>query len=453
MSKIETDKVREIAGQPEKYFQDYQLTVEKVDKSGAVYHGKPVPFLYVPKIFTSQDICRFGKAMQELFKIVDHTIDLYMKHASIRALFGFDKRLEELILSTANGHGYRVNVPMGRFDIFYYQDGGYKFCELNTDGTSAMNEEVELTAVLLSSLPMCEVARDHTVKNFELFDSWVEEVNNIYNEYRVSNHKIPLDCSRREAYENTTVAILDFKDKGNLLEFDIFKKHFEKAGFRCVIADPRDLMYNDGRLFYEGQEIDIIYRRLVTKDLMDRYDEIPALIQGLLANKTCVIGPIKSQIIHTKRFFEVLYQSTFRKFLSEEEIAYIDEHVPMTKLLENNEDLNVYLATKDNYIVKPIDNYASTGVCAGKDYTQEEWESLLWEKMREHYIIQEYCPLALSENVLYGQDGKAELYNFHNLTGLYVYNQKFSGIYSRASRNAIISARHNSYTMSSVYVE
>jgi len=81
MSKIETDKVREIAGQPEKYFQDYQLTVEKVDKSGAVYHGKTVPFLYVPKIFTSQDICRFGKAMQELFKIVDHTIELYMKHA------------------------------------------------------------------------------------------------------------------------------------------------------------------------------------------------------------------------------------------------------------------------------------------------------------------------------------------------------------------------------------
>jgi Glutathionylspermidine synthase len=453
MSRIETDKVREIAEQPEKYLQDYRQTVERVGKSGAIYHGEPVPFLYVPRIFTKQDICRFEEAMRELFQIVDHTIALYRQQAAVRALFGFDRRLEELILSTADGHGYRANVPMGRFDIFYYPDGGYKFCELNTDGASAMNEEMELTAVLLGSLPMREVAESHTVKKFELFDAWVEEVKNIYQEYRAATHALPPDRDRREEYADTTVAILDFKDKGNLLEFDVFKQHFEKAGFRCVIADPRDLTCDGGRLFYEGRKLDIIYRRLVTKDLMDRYDEIPALIQGLLANKTCVIGPIQSQIIHTKRFFEVLYQPVFREFLSAEEIAYIDEHVPMTKLLEYNCDLNAYLSFKDDYIIKPIDNYASTGVCAGKDYTQEEWASLLREKAREQYIIQAYCPLALSENVLFGQDGKAELCHFHNLTGLYVYNGKFSGIYSRAGRNAIISGQHDGYTVSSVYVE
>jgi glutathionylspermidine synthase len=454
MSAVETSKAREIVGKPEQYFEDYQLTIDRVGKSGAIYHEKPVPFLYMPKIFTKQDIHNFDRAVKNIFSIANRTIDLYMKEAGVRALFGFDSRLEELILGAANGHGYQANVPMGRFDLFYYPGGGYKLCELNADGASAMNEEHELTNILLGTLAMQEIARDYSVKRFELFDSWVEEVKNIYNEYLASTDQAPAPFKNNQAnYADITVAILDFIDKGNLLEFEVFKEHFQKSGFHCVIVDPRDLTYDKGKLFYRDRRIDIIYRRLVTRDLMDRYEEVPELIQGILANQTCIIGPIKSQVIHTKRFFEVLYQPAFRAFLSEDEIAYIDEHVPATKPLQDCEDLNTYICAKNQYIVKPVDGYASQGVCAGKDYSQEAWEALLKEKIREDYIIQEYCPLPLSENLLYDDEGKATLYEFHNLTGLFVYNQKFSGIYSRAGLNAIISGQHGGYTMSSVYLE
>lgn len=453
MSEMEAAKVREIIRQPGKYLKDYQLMIDRVSQSGAIYNGKPVPFLYVPKIFTKLDIDRFDAVIKDIFKIANHTIDLFMKEASVRALFGFDARLEELILSAANGHGYQANVPMGRFDIFYYPDGSYQFCELNTDGASAMNEEVELTNVLLGNLAMGEIASNHTIRRFELFDSWVDEVKQIYNEYQISNHETTMLQNNREDYADITVAILDFKDKGNLPEFEVFKRYFEKAGFRCIIVDPRDLTYDKGKLFYHDLRIDIIYRRLVTKDLMDRYEEIPELIQGILANQTCIIGPIKSQIIHTKRFFEVLYQPDFRTFLSKDEIAYIDEHVPFTKPLQDNEELNVYISDKDQYIIKPVDNYASKGVCAGRDFSQEGWEALLKEKIMENYIIQKYCTLALSENVVYDDKGHAKLYEFYNLTGLFVYNQKFSGVYSRVGRNAIISSQHDGYAMSSVYVD
>ena len=58
------------------------------------------------------------EATKNIFKIVNRTIDLYMKEAGVRALFGFDPRLEELILSTVNGHGYQANVPM--VDLIYF---------------------------------------------------------------------------------------------------------------------------------------------------------------------------------------------------------------------------------------------------------------------------------------------------------------------------------------------
>ncbi len=451
MSTVDTSKVREIVRDPGRYFEDYRSTIEKVGRSGAIYHGQPVSFLYVPKIFTGQDILNFQEAVKNVFTIVNRTIDLYMKEAGVRALFGFDARLEELILSTAHGHHYRANVPMGRFDIFYYPDGSYKFCELNADGASAMTEESELTTVLLGTLAMREIAGSHAVKRFELFDSWVAEVKHIYNEYLASTHQAPI--SGQEDYAGRTVAILDFRDKGNLPEFEVFRNHFIKAGFNCLIIDPRDLTYNNSRMFYQDRRIDIVYRRLVTRDLMDRYKEIPALIQGILANQTCIIGPIKSQVIHTKRFFEVLYQPAFRAFLTEQEIAYIDEHVPFTKLLTGSEDLGAYISGKDQYIIKPVDGYAATEVCAGKDFTPATWEALLREKSRSEFIIQQYCPPPLSENIIYDDQGRAALCEFHNLTGLFVYNQKLAGIYSRAGQHAIIAGQHGGHTMSSVYVD
>ena len=40
---------------------------------------------------------------------------------------------------------YDCNIPIARIDIFYDEEtGGFKFCEFNTDGTSAMNEDREL---------------------------------------------------------------------------------------------------------------------------------------------------------------------------------------------------------------------------------------------------------------------------------------------------------------------
>ncbi len=142
-----------------------------------------------------------------------------------------------------------------------------------------------------------------------------------------------------------------------------------------------------------------------------------------------------------------------RKFLSTDEIAYIDGHVPYTQRLKGGDGMKTFISAKDRYIVKPADSYAATGVYAGKDFSQEAWGELLRKIMKENYLIQEYCPPALSENITYDAEGRAQLEKFHNLTGLFVYNQKLAGVYSRAGRNTIIADQNGGYTMSSVYLE
>lgn len=421
--------------QYDEYYNDFLKINKRVSKSNAVYKCEPVPFLYIPKFFTKKDILDFNNIISSIVNLVNKTINLYFEKEEVRKLYNFDKRLEELILLESP---YNANVPMGRFDIFYYKKGDYKFCELNTDGSSAMNEDMVLSNIISESLLFKKLTEKYNIRSFELFDTWVSEVENIKNEAGIIN-------------ENPNVCILDFIKKKPSIEFKEFKKAFDKKGFNAFIADPRDLEFKEGYLFYNGQKIDIVYRRLVTKDLMDRYDEIPELIKGIKANKTCFIGNIRSQIVHTKLFFKVLHDERLKKYLSESEIDYINRHIPKTeKVIEVK---NEYLENKDKYIIKPIDNYASNGVFTGRDLSDIKWKNKLNEILDKEYLIQEFCKPAYSENVIFKSENEFKREKFSNITGLFVYNESFYGLYSRAGLNSIISGLHDGYTLPSLYIE
>lgn len=422
-------------------FKEDAIEVDKaVSLSGAVYKGAPVPYLYIPRIFDKADWESFNSAINQMMSLSKHVIALYMEQPEIRALYDFDKRLDELIRLP---HGYDTVIPMGRFDIFYYGDGAYQFCELNADGASAMNEEKELSQILKNTKAMTSFDFEKMPEACELFESWVDAVREIYTDYCL---KKGLALEDRATF---TVGIVDILEKGSPLEFEVFKEAFEKKGITCRIVDARTLTYSEGKLKDGEHTLDVVYRRLVTKDLMDAYDDLGAFITALKEDAACVIGPIKTQIIHTKRFFEVLYSDVLRPYLSEDEISFIKAHVPFTAPLTAKE---AYLADKDDYIIKPVDYYASKGVCAGRDYSDSDWGKLLSDKYNGGYVIQRYCPYALVENVVL-EEGELVVDTFRHITGLFVYNETLVGAYSRAGRNAIISGLHDGFTLSSLFIK
>lgn len=420
--------------------EDYVKSYAAVGNSKAVYKGKQLPYLYYPTIYSKADLQRFEVLTKEIYKIVNKSIDIYMDHPEVRFIWDFEKELEELILLP---HKFKSNVPMGRFDFFYYPDGTYKFCELNTDGTSAMNEETPLTDVLLETYAMKHFTEKYDIERFELYQSWVDEVTNIYEEYKNNGGSIS-----KKPY----VIIMDFMSKGSPHEFDEFKKYFTLSGYDCDVVSPDELTYSEGHLYFEGKKIDIVYRRLVTRDMMDKYDELQPLINGIKANKTCFIGSIKSQIVHTKKYFEALYHPIVRQYFNQEELAYIDQHIPYTMALVKDEHFESYIENKDHYIIKPIDLYASKGVYAGKEFETDKWKELLEESVEVGYIIQEFCEKSINQNLHFEEDGHFEVKEVNNITGLFLYNEKLKGVFTRAGYNAVISDLNDGYSLSSLVV-
>ena len=393
--------------------------------SSVAFHGRCVQTLHVPKIYKSSDIENFRTVVDSFYRIFDKIVRHYTESTEYRKLFPFSKELEELILTDT---GYDVSVPVMRMDIFYNEEtGDYKFCELNTDGTSAMIEDMELSrAFTLNNLPR-ELLGE--VSGFELFDSWVLAVGNIYRGFK--NHRA-----------DPRVAIVDFLDKAYLPEFNEFVRRFKKYGYPAKICDIRKLVYKDGVLYDDdGERVDIIYRRAVTVDIMNSLADCKDFIAAYKDGAVCVMGGLKTQIIHHKALFYILRDELTKQILSDEENELIEKHIPYTsKLCEA--DMERFLSDKDSYIIKPSDSYASKGVFAGVDATQEEWSALVAEHKNGDYIVQEYCTPYRTENI-YLAAKEPQFLQYSNLTGLYVYNGGFAGVYSRLSDGGIISSQYN----------
>ena len=427
-----------------------QEAKQYVLNSTAKYHNRVPRSMYIPKLFTKKEVDICDELIRDLFGIFGKVMKEYRENQEYRKLFGFDERMEELILKE---EAYSTEVPMARIDIFYNEETGeFKFCEFNTDGSSAMNEDRELNNAMKLTKAYQTFAKNHEISTFELFDSWVEEFAEIYKEYadKFGKSEVP------------NVAIVDFLEHATYSEFQVFQERFEAHGIPCVICDVRKISW-DGQHCYtpEGMRIDAIYRRAVTSDILNHYDEVQGLIEAVKCNGVCLVGEFRTQIVHNKILYKVLHLPETMELLTEKERRYVRAHVPYTvsltkELMEANTELkeNVY-TDKNGWIIKPEDSYGSYGVHAGVECkTEEEWIGYVEQALDQGYILQEFCtPYRLPNVDLLNE--KPELRKWcttSNLTGIFVYNGKMKGLYSRTSFSDIISTQYSEMSSATMIV-
>ena len=411
-----------------------------VNSSTAKYHGRCVSTLYIPKMFTEEDIHIFQDLIEVLYGIFEKVMERYRTDESYRRLFGFSGELEELILRKPR---YRSNIPIARIDIFYNENTkDFKFCEFNTDGSSAMNEDRELNHGLKLTKGYQKLAAGYDIRTFELFDSWVRTSLKIYQE-------------TEGAVTNPYVAIVDFMESATNNEFEIFAESYRRQGAECEICEIRKMRYEKGRLYGSGNRpIDLVYRRAVTSDIMKHFDEVTDFIRAVKEDAVCLIGDFATQIAHNKILYHILHHPMTQAFLTQEENTYVKAHIPYTVLM--TADYLPYdriVQKKDNWILKPLDSYGSKGVYAGVEFASEkEWKRIVDEHREEGYLVQEFCVPYQTKNIDFSKGADTDFIDVSNLTGLFVYDGQFQGIYSRVSRGKIISTQYSEIALPSVVV-
>lgn len=424
---------------PEQAKDVYAHVKQQVADSPAKYKGDPVEFLYQPFFMTTTQWKELEQINETMMQVMEKVIQHYVDNPAFRRYFGFPSLMEQLILKE---QGYQHPVPMTRIDLFYHlETGDFQFCEINTDGSSGMVEARELQRIVGNSFGMKALGiSGENLEQGEFFDSWVNALMDNYHQWS-QHHK-------RQPKDHPQVAIVDIFAKEPSSEFFEFKKAFESRGYPCMVVDARDLSMNDGRLRGKGKDIDVIYRRLVTWEMVENEDAIQPLIEAVLRDAVCLVGPVRSQIPHNKRFFVVLHDEKATDFLSEEEREFVRRHVPYTARLSDDDDekWQEWLQNKDQLIIKPDDRYASFGVFAGRDYSHDEWKEKLTTALPHSYLVQQYCSVPRVDMALFNNPEPA-FHPFYYLVGCFVYNGKFQGPYIRVGSHSIIGSVVECFTV------
>lgn len=423
-----------------------------MEGSTAIVHHRVVDSAFVPRLFDSATYRAMKDASETAHRILCKVIAHYLDDPAYRTVFDFDERLRELILLP---RGYDALLPFARVDTFLDEDTlSVKFCEFNGDGSSGMNENREITHSVERTATFREFASRHEVEACELFESWVGSFIDIYATYE---HRV----------DNPTFAICDYLDHGVVDEFEIFARLFEKRGYRCVVADVRDLSF-DGRALRakDGTAIDAIWRRSVTNDVIEFWEESQGMIEAVRAEKVALIGSFAGHIVHDKQIFKALYHPATAAILTDEENAFVRATVPLTAFLESDQvDLTDVKANKDGWIIKPTDHYGADNVYAGCFFDQGEWNALVdrfadgkagFPFIAQHYVV------PFKTDTLPPDTGIAELADcqvvreavpYNNLNGLYLYNGVFQGVFSRLGPLPTISKDMQGITAATIWVD
>lgn len=417
------------------YKNDYKKLLKNRKAYGATYKEEEIPTLYDAYFYNQEDYKIYEDMIDIFMSIVEKVTKEYVENKSYRKIFDLDPLTEKLILKDP---GYNISTPIARFDVMYDGREDYKFCELNTDGSSAMLEDKSLADLMKETKAIEKLKEKYEIEHIDLLQTLVDSIEDLY--YKAKNTR-----------KKINIAIVDIIEFDNI-EFKTIQKLFEKKGHNCKIADLKDLKRKEDGLYIEDMKIDLVYRRLVTSDLIENKEIGKDLIESYLNDEIMTIGSFRSTLFYTKDIFRILRLKESQKILSEKENEFIKKHIPYTEKFSYQKDKEKILENKDKYILKPIQGYASHGIYVGKEHDKKEFEKILEEIKDKNYIYQEYYMVKPLKFVKM-EDEKAKLEDFSYVTGLFAYNEKFVAPYMRIGNAALISSAREYYVVSSLKIK
>jgi hypothetical protein len=299
--------------------------------------------------------------------------------------------------------GYRRSSPLSRMDSFLTSTS-YQYVELNAE-TPAGGSYADTLAEVFLELPVMKAFQQRwTLRRFQTGKRLLATL---------------LACYREAGgrKQHPTIAVVDYDDVPTRVEHHMVRDLFESESCPALVCDPRHLTYEGGRLRHDGREIDLVYKRLLVNELLERRTQVKALIDATRDRAVVVVNPFRCKPIHKKAIFAVLTDDLLQGLFTAEERAAIRAHVPWTRRVaegrttrEGQEiDLAAWiLRQRERLVMKPNDEYGGKGVFIGWETPEAEWTRALEEALRGSYVVQERVDLLRQEFPELGLEGAGE---------------------------------------------
>jgi hypothetical protein len=270
-----------------------------------------------------------------------------MADKQLRAALDLTAAEEQII---AIEPGFSAPDASGRLDAFLDSRGDFSFVEYNADSPGGLLYGDVLSEIFMEMDIVREFARRFPVKRVGVRQRILQTL---------------LDAYRQLGWnDRPRIAIVDWNEVKTRAEFEISRRYFESQGYPTIIVDPRELEYRGGWLRAGDFQINLVYKRVVVSELIER----------------CGLDPANEHLF------------------TADEIASLRRHVPWTRKLtegfttyrDRKVDLIDFAAAhKEQLVLKPNGDYGGKGVTLGWESDDEKWRQAIDDALGASFVIQE----------------------------------------------------------------
>ncbi len=372
--------------------------ISELREHKACYGERPLSTFLRPKFVTPPQLELIKSACRVLREAVVKVKEALFAQPDFMAQVGLSEG-ERLLCEIDPGFS-RLSIT-SRWDSFMTETSEgltLKFVELNADTPAGIAYNDVMSDIYLRLPFMAEFRQRYNVQPFAVRAILLRELLDTYKEWQgnKSSRKMP------------QIGIIDWRGVSTWPEFELMQEYFESQGIRTILADPRELEYSrdkggSGVLHAGDFEIDLIYKRVVTNEFIEKLDEVQAMYHAVKNRDVCLINPFRAKLVHKKSLFALLTHENCQHLFDEDEQQAIRAHIPWTRRIEQSTtiyrgqrlDLCDYIAQhKDDFVIKPNDEYGGKGVTLGWETPSAQWEKLIKAALDDFYVVQEKVPIA-----------------------------------------------------------
>ncbi|MDR7521890.1 MAG: hypothetical protein QN168_05440 [Armatimonadota bacterium] len=356
-------------------------------RRGLFFGERPICTVLRPRFLTPDQYRFIRTSLQGLLRAFDRAYRLAVADPGFRRQFGLTAWEEALV---QDDPGFRDPSPTSRIDAFFTPETGELWVtEYNAETPAAIAYSDVLADVFYALPVMREFLRRHQVQPLPGRHNLLHVLLDAYRQW----------SGRREV---PRIAILDWHEVPTYSEFVLFHEYFTAQGLRSVIADPRQVEYYGGRLWAAGEAVDLIYKRVLLSELVDRGGLAHPVIRAVRERAVCMVNPFRCKILHKKASLAVLSDERNAGLFSSEERRAIAAHIPWTRRVEERRteyrgapvDLVPFvLEHRERFVLKPDDEYGGKGVVLGWETGASDWERAVQAALDEPSVVQERVPI------------------------------------------------------------
>jgi hypothetical protein len=402
-----------------------------LQREGLFFGTRPICIVLRPRLLGAEHYAQLQDVCGQVAVTARQVIKFMLADRAARELMAFTPGEEALLAFDA---GYAEPSASSRLDSFFdNHTGSLQFVEYNAESPAGMAYEDELSEIFLSLPVMREFSRKYNVGKIPSAPRMVQTLLAAFREWGKSN--------------DPHAAIVDWKGLPTQAEFDLFKKYLEVQSVPTVICSPDELTYHDRTLYAAGTPVNLIYKRVLTSEFLQKYGQDQALEHPLGRayhdGTICLVNSFQAKPLHKKMIFGLLSDPAIMDAagIDRETQAMLSRHIPWTRRVQKVRTtyqgheidlLEFARAEQDRLLLKPNDEYGGKGITIGWETDPDEWDDALAAALESPFVVQERVHIAYED---YPQYTAGKLHIGRRLvdTDPYLFGTEVQGCLTRLS--------------------